>query len=93
MLFSNEQVQAQKERFESFMQSVNLQKVGERYFYFQLNDNEDGKYNNYCYILKVLKLVANVGGCYYCPGTNLFYSDIFKVAAMNAYLDSLLKKS
>lgn len=90
MLQSN-QVKEQKQRFANFVSHADLKKIGERYFHFQLNDNEDGRYTPYCYILRVLRLVANVGGCYYIPGTNTSYSEMLRKLAIETYLDSLKK--
>ena len=88
-MLNTTQVSEQKQRFQSFMASVNLTKVGARYFYFMFNDAEDGRYTPYCYILRVLRLLAKVGGCYYCPGTNDFYNKLLERAAIDSYLKRL----
>ncbi len=45
MLFTTTQVNEQKQRFENLMQSINLVKLGERYFFMDGHDNFDGRYN------------------------------------------------
>jgi hypothetical protein len=93
--YSNQQVKDQQVRFETFTQSVNLKKLGERYIYFQLNDAENGLFTPHNYIHRVLNRLANVSGAMYHPatvqGNAKFYSELLKVYALNAYLDSILK--
>lgn len=88
-MLNNTQVEQQRQRFESFINSVNLVKLGERYLYMMGNDSEDGRFTPYCYILRVLSLVAKVGGCYYYPNRNEFYNEITKRKAVEAYLQHL----
>lgn len=66
-MLTNQQVQDQKARFEAFLTSANLSKIGQRYMWFGLHDAKDGRYTQYCYLLRVLALVAKVGGCYAHP--------------------------
>lgn len=86
-------VHAQQNRFEVFIKSANLVKIGQRYIWFQRNNAEDGRFTPYCYLLRVLALVANVGGCYSHPEQlNKSYRDLLEYEALNAYINSLPAK-
>lgn len=94
MRLTSDQVAAQQIRFDKFLATVNLAKLGKKYYYFMAADNSDGRYNSYCYILRVLRLCANVEGCMYHPeflAFNRFYNEILRAAALSAFLDSLKK--
>lgn len=96
-IYTNTQVQEQKERFESFMATANLRKIGERYMHFSFHNAGNGLYNQYNYIRRVLRLVANVHHAMYHPdhlaaNHNHFYGNILEVKALDAFLTSLPKK-
>lgn len=94
--YTNTQVQEQKERFEAFIKTANLAKIGKTYIGFQLKDAGNGLYNQYNYIRRVLRLCANVCHSMHHPEhkSNLysFYGDILQIEAMNAFLDSIKKE-
>lgn len=84
--YTDQQVKEQKERFDAFMNSANLVKIGKTWI--NILHNEFGYYNTYNYIQKVLKL-ANVSHCMYDP-TDLqrSYGEILTMKALNHFLDS-----
>lgn len=85
------QVSEQQVRFDSFMQSANMAKIGVRYIHFLMNNA--GTYNEYNYIMRVLSLCAKVKGAMYHPlhtsELNGFYVDLLTFAALNAGLQEL----
>lgn len=88
----NERVEAQRERFDAFMETANLQKIGKKWMEFMFKDAGDGKYNSHVYIHRILKRCANVHAAMYHPsrlrdGHNAFYCEILTQAAVKAYLD------
>lgn len=87
--FTTNQVNDQQQRFDSFVASANLAKIGKGWLNYLINDNHDGRYNNYNYIHRVLRLKANVKGAMYHPETMTFYSEILTRAALNAYIATL----
>ena len=87
MLTLNE-VQSQKERFEAFMNSADLAKIGKTWLRMPSSE-ENGRYTQLCYIHRVLRMTANVGAAYYMPGSNQFYSQILTTKALDAFLSSL----
>jgi hypothetical protein len=91
-MITQSEVIEQKQRFDSFLSSTDLVKIGSRMMFFMFNDNEDGRYNQYCYIHRVLRLIAKVGGSYYYPASNSFYSEILRREALEKYIHSLPKK-
>lgn len=96
--FTTEQIEAQKQRFDAFMASVNLHKVGERWMWFTEHDNHDGRFNAYCYIHRVLRFLARVEGSMYHPDRignkwpNEFYADILTNRAVYAYVEVCWEK-
>lgn len=82
------QVIEQKQRFENFIKSANLVKIGKTYVGYILAGRAGVRYN---YITRVLKFNAKVGHSYYIPDTNIFYGDKLIIEAMNAYFDSIKK--
>ena len=94
MRLTNEEVTAQKERFENFMKIANLTKIGERYMHFSFYNAGNGMYNQHNYIRRVLRLVANVHHAMYHPdflAYNRFYGEILRVEALNSFLKSIKK--
>jgi hypothetical protein len=62
-------------------------------FWFMNNDNNDGRFNKYCYLLRVLRLTANVGGTYRHPlNISKHYADLLEYEALKAYLTELQNK-
>lgn len=84
---------SQLDRFNQLMQTIDLVKVGKRICYMIEHDNQDGRYNSYNYCLRVLSLLANVGGCYHHPNelNNTWgsYRDLLEQKALRAYIESL----
>jgi hypothetical protein len=90
MRLTTEQVQGQASRFDHFINTANLEKIGHRYFYFMGHDANDGRYNSYCYLLRVLQLIARVGGTFIHPNTTgTFYREILEKKSINAYLKKI----
>jgi hypothetical protein len=90
------EVNAQMERFENFIKSTNLKKIGDRMMH--IKDNNDGRYNKYMYIHRVLGIAANVKASMYHPTLRpwKFYGDILEYAALTSYIESVevqLKKN
>lgn len=83
------QVQEQKARFEAFMSSANLKKIGERILYYMANNNQDGKYNDYMYVRRVLGQIAKVEGSYQHPNSTRCYADILTHDALSSHIDSI----
>jgi hypothetical protein len=87
------QVIERKERFEAFMNSVNLVRLGRRYYHMVANDAKDGRYTSYCYLLHVLAQLAHVEGTGLHPDTckeghhNRCYREILHDAAITAMTD------
>lgn len=91
-ILNQQDVIAQMERFEFFIETANLEKIGKRMLYMQAHDNQDGRYNDYVYLLRVLSLLANVGGCYSHPGVNgtwNTYRELLQVKSLRIYLNSI----
>ena len=87
------EVEAQRQRFEAFLKSANLVKIGERWNYFLMNDAKDGRFNAYQYIFRVLSRLAKVNGAMYYPGAdNLFYREILEFMAVKSWVDSMQPK-
>jgi hypothetical protein len=63
------EVTEQLERFNNFMKSVDMVKLGRRYYYMMANDAKDGRYTSYVYLLRVLSICAKVSGTCYHPDT------------------------
>ncbi len=87
MLTLNE-VQSQKERFEAFMNSANLAKIGKTWCSMPPSDS-NGRYTQYCYIHKVLKQLANVGSAYWMAEHNKSYGEVLTCKALHAYIDTV----
>lgn len=88
---TTEEVTKQKQRFEAFLKSVNLAKVGQRYFHFAANNLQDGRYNQYCYLSRILRLIPNVNGSMYHPELWKFYIDLLETKAILAFFDSIME--
>lgn len=86
---TNNQVQAQQERFFTLMATADLTRIGKRVVFFMHNDNKDGLYNEYNYIRRVLAL-SNVKQSMIEPDTNRFYGDILLRESLDAYLQSVI---
>lgn len=89
------QVAEQLERFNSFLKTANLAKIGNRLAYFISHDAKDGRYTPYTYLLRVLSICAKVGGCYNHPNNPLAghysssYREVLEYEAISAYVNSL----
>jgi hypothetical protein len=87
------QLTEQKERFEAYIKSVDMLKLGRRYYYMMANDAKDGRYTSYVYLLRVLSICAKVSGTMYHPDTckegvrAKFYRDLMEYAAVSAMTD------
>ncbi len=92
-IINHQDVVAQMERFDQFIVSANLSKIGERMMFMNGHENKDGRYNGYVYLLRVLSILANVGGCYshpnYQSSTWSCYRDILERKALDEYLKLL----
>jgi hypothetical protein len=82
------QVTKQQQRFEDFLKTVNLVKLGRRYHHMVANDAKNGMYTPYVYLLRVLSICAKVEGTCLHPDTckdgvrTLAYRDIMHDAAI-----------
>lgn len=47
---------SQDQLFANFLASVNMEKLTQRFAHFHRNNNQDGKYNEYVYLLRVLRI-------------------------------------
>lgn len=93
MTITDNNVFTQQQRFDAFIKSTNLVKIGQRYMWFMRNNAEDGRFTPYCYLLRILRLVANVSGCYSHPEQiNKSYRDLLEYEALNAYINSIPSK-
>jgi len=86
-----QQVIDQKNRFDKFIETTDLTKIGRKYLHFLKNDSKDGKYTPYCYISRILSICANVGYAYTHPNLDKFYVEILKSKALNAYINTFGK--
>jgi hypothetical protein len=60
--FTSQQTEEQKQRYLNFLKTVNLVKLSRRYYHFVANNAQDGRYNEYVYLLRVLNICAKVDG-------------------------------
>ncbi len=89
MRYSNEEVNAQKERFDNLLKKANLVKAGEKISYFMRN--ESGSYNYHNFVRKFLSINKIQSSMYYPShkfGRDTFYGDLFRYEALNALIDS-----
>ncbi|MEO7047755.1 MAG: hypothetical protein ABI091_20825 [Ferruginibacter sp.] len=86
--YTDQQVKEQAQRFENFVSSTNLVKIGKAVLNTILND--EGFFNTHNYVARVLNL-ANVNHAMYEPTTMMFYGSILKTKALTAYLDNIKK--
>lgn len=84
--YTKEEVEQQAERFEQFIASANLAKIGMRYLWFVGNDNKDGRYTPYVYIHRVLRLCKVQGAMYHPHCKSQFYSDILVRKSIEAFI-------
>ena len=90
---SNLEVIEQLERFNHFMATADLVRLGRRYYHMVANDAKDGRFTPYCYLLRVLSILAKVEGT--CGNPDTFKSDlsgqsyreILQDAAVTAMID------
>lgn len=95
MLYTNEQVQEQKERFNEFIANEDLMyRIGK--MWIKLNAQPfsewNGIYTPYAYIHRVLRVLANVQGAMYHPDGMKFYSEILTAKAVETFVYSIGSK-
>lgn len=84
--FTTEQVQDQKQRFESLVLSCNMAKAGKKIVKIMLNGEW---YEVHNFINRYLEL-NNICPCmYYSVEPNVFYSDRFKYLALMAHIETI----
>jgi hypothetical protein len=89
------EVTEQLERFNIFLKTADLVKIGKRLLHFMRNDAKNGTYTPYVYLLRVLRICANVHGTCCHPNNPLAgrysssYRDVLEYEAITAYVDSL----
>lgn len=91
------EIKEQQERFETFLEKANLVKIGEKLFEFRRKNNQDGRYNDYVYLLRVLGIVPKVKGSMYYPKQENHqdwksYREILEYHATVAFLDKYWPK-
>jgi hypothetical protein len=89
------EVTEQLERFNAFLQTIDLIKIGNRLCHFMAHDAKDGRYTPYVYLLRVLRNCAKVSGTCSHPNNTLAghysssYRDVLEYEAIKAYVDSV----
>jgi hypothetical protein len=89
------EVTEQLERFNAFLQTIDLIKIGNRLCHFMAHDAKDGRYTPYVYLLRVLRNCAHVSGTCCHPNNPLAgrysssYRDVLEYEAIKAYVDSV----
>lgn len=87
------EVTDQLDRFNAFLKTADLIKIGQRLCYFISHNAQDGRYTPYTYILRVLSICAKVGGTFHHPekleAYNASYRDILEYEALLAYVNSI----
>lgn len=90
---TNTEIDQQLVNFNKFLNSVDLVKLGRRYYHVTANDAKDGMYTPYVYLLRVLRRCANVEGTCSHPDTckagvrTESYHSILHDAAISAMTD------
>ena len=82
---TDQEVKQQAENFDNLLSRCNFAKAGKIYFHLFLNDNNDGRYNGYVFIIRYLRINGVCGTCYQ-PKSLRFYNAIFEELILSAHI-------
>jgi len=91
-ILTPQQVIDQKNRFDKFIETADLIRIGEKYIEFESENRKLNNYRQIIYIRRILKTCAKVYPMMFYPNTMDFYSDVLTRKAIDAYYHTIIKK-